>query len=102
MNKFERQSRNPADEQTLPETIAGDLSQIPAAVINDPRPIAPKARLTAGDIRSSLTPRIPGRFQPLMGDYRLSSGVDRGGAGVRHAERHLWPPRHDHRRPRPV
>src|ERR1700716_3922770 len=54
MNKFERQSRNPADEQTLSETIAGDLSQIPAAVINDAPPIAPKAPLTPGEVRTIL------------------------------------------------
>ncbi len=28
MNKFERQGRQPADQQTLPEAIAGELAEI--------------------------------------------------------------------------
>src|SRR3977135_2397216 len=56
MNKFERQSRQPADQQAVPETIAGDLSQIPAAVIDvsDAPPIAPKAPLTPREVRTIL------------------------------------------------
>src|SRR5258707_1851003 len=56
MNKFERQSRQPADQQTLPEAIAGDLSQMPGKVIelgNAP-PIAPKAPLTQSEVRTIL------------------------------------------------
>src|SRR3984893_9855775 len=56
MNKFERHSRNPADEETLPETIAGDLSEIPAAVIDisDAPPIAPRAPLRPNEVRTIL------------------------------------------------
>src|SRR5438445_6330092 len=56
MNKFERQSRHPADQQTLPEAIAGDLSRIPAQVIDisDAPPIAPKAPLTQSEVRTIL------------------------------------------------
>src|SRR6202048_463341 len=56
MNKFERQSRQPADQQTLPEAIAGDLSQIPGEVIDisDAPPIAPKAPLTQREVRTIL------------------------------------------------
>src|SRR5260370_25295682 len=56
MNKFERQSRQPADQQTLPEAIAGDLSHIPTTVIDvgDAPPIAPKAPLTQGEVRTIL------------------------------------------------
>src|SRR6202158_2799972 len=56
MNKFERQSRQPADQQTLPESIAGELAQMPAQVIdvsNSPS-IAPKAPLTQGEVRTIL------------------------------------------------
>src|SRR6266550_8923370 len=53
MNKFERQSRHPAEPQTLPEAIAGDLSHLPAEVIDisDAPPIAP---LTQGEVRTIL------------------------------------------------
>src|SRR5216684_3509215 len=56
MNKFERQSRRPADQQTLPEVIEGDLSEIPAEVIElgDAPPLAPRAPLTPGEVRTIL------------------------------------------------
>src|ERR1700693_6332978 len=56
MNKFERQSRQPADQQTLPEAIAGDLSQMPAEVIDlgNAPPLAPRAPLTPSEVRTIL------------------------------------------------
>ncbi len=56
MNKFERQSRHPADQQTLPESVAGDLSRIPTEVIDisEAPPIAPKAPLTQSEVRTIL------------------------------------------------
>jgi EmrB/QacA subfamily drug resistance transporter len=56
MNKFERQSRQPAEEQTLPEAIAGGLSHLPGEVIDvsDAPPIAPKAPLTPSEVRTIL------------------------------------------------
>jgi EmrB/QacA subfamily drug resistance transporter len=56
MNKFERQSRQPADQQTLPETIARELSQMPGEVIDvgDAPPIAPPALLTQGEVHTIL------------------------------------------------
>jgi EmrB/QacA subfamily drug resistance transporter len=56
MNKFERQRREPADQQTLPEAIPGDLSQMATEVIElgDAPPLAPKAPLTPSEIRTIL------------------------------------------------
>ena len=56
MNKFERQGRRPADQQTLPEAIEGDLSEMPAEVIElgDAPPLAPKAPLTPSEVRTIL------------------------------------------------
>jgi EmrB/QacA subfamily drug resistance transporter len=56
MNKFERQSRHPADQQTLPETTAGDPSPLPGEVIelSEAPPIAPQAPLTQGEVRTIL------------------------------------------------
>src|SRR6266516_6098723 len=53
MNKFERQGRQPADQQTLPEAIEADLSKIPGQVIdvNDAPPLAP---LTQDEVRTIL------------------------------------------------
>jgi EmrB/QacA subfamily drug resistance transporter len=54
MNKYERQS--PADRQTLPKAIAGDLTQNPSEVIDlsDAPPIVPKAPLTQSEVRTIL------------------------------------------------
>src|SRR5712664_3382000 len=56
MNKFERQGRQPADQQALPEAIEGDLSEMAAEVIElgDAPPLAPKAPLTPGEVRTIL------------------------------------------------
>jgi len=56
MNKYERQSRDPADIKTLPADIADELSRTPTEVIDlsDAPPIAPRAPLTPGEIRTIL------------------------------------------------
>ena len=56
MNKFERQSRDPADHQTLPEEIEAELPEIPSRVIaiSDAPPIAPRAPLSQVEIRAIL------------------------------------------------
>src|SRR6202140_2288166 len=56
MNKYERQSRHPADQQTLPEDIAGEIARLPTEVIelSDAPPIAPKAPLTPRKVRTIL------------------------------------------------
>jgi EmrB/QacA subfamily drug resistance transporter len=56
MNKFERQSRQPADRQTLADAVADDLSHIPAEVIaiSAARPIAPPAPLIQSEVRTIL------------------------------------------------
>ena len=56
MNKFERQSRQPADQQILPEAIVNKLPQLPGEVIDisDAPPIAPRAALTPGEVSTIL------------------------------------------------
>jgi EmrB/QacA subfamily drug resistance transporter len=58
MNKFERQGRQPADQQTLPESgpESGGLAQLPAEIIaiSDAPPIAPPAPLTPGEVHTIL------------------------------------------------
>src|SRR4030081_1048748 len=56
MNKFERQGRRPADQQTLPEAIEGGLPKMPAEVvdISDAPPIAPPAPLIQSEVRTIL------------------------------------------------
>jgi EmrB/QacA subfamily drug resistance transporter len=56
MNKFERQSRRPADQQTLPEAIVNDLPPLPGEVIDisDAPPIVPRAGLTPGEVSTIL------------------------------------------------
>src|SRR3982075_2642954 len=56
MNKFERQGRQPADQQVLPEAIEGDLPEMAAEVIDlgDAPPLAPRAPLTPNEVRTIL------------------------------------------------
>src|ERR1700682_2464335 len=56
MNKFERQGRQPADQQALPEAVAGDLTHLPAEVLDlsEAPPIAPKAPLAQSEVRTIL------------------------------------------------
>jgi MFS family permease len=56
MNKFEPQSRRPADHQALSEAIVEDLSLIPTEVIelDEAPPIAPKPALTQSEVRTIL------------------------------------------------
>src|SRR5471032_2105024 len=56
MNKFERQNRQPADQQTLPEAIVNELPQLPGEVIDisDAPPIVPRAALTPSEVSTIL------------------------------------------------
>src|SRR5258706_11651225 len=56
MNKFERQGRQPADQQALPKAIEGDLPKMVAEVVDlgNAPPLAPKAPLTQSEVRSIL------------------------------------------------
>lgn len=55
MNKFERQSRQPADQPTLPEAIAGKLADVSTVIdVSDAPSIQPRAPLTPGEVRTIL------------------------------------------------
>jgi MFS family permease len=56
MNKFERQSRQPAASQSLPAEIAAELPELTTEVlaISDAPPIAPRAPLTQREVRTIL------------------------------------------------
>ena len=56
MNKFERQSRQPADQQALPEAIEEGLPKMTAEVIDlgDVPSLAPRAPLTQSEVRTIL------------------------------------------------
>jgi EmrB/QacA subfamily drug resistance transporter len=54
MNKYERQSRQPADTRPLPADIADELSRIPTEVVelSDAPPIAPRPPLAPDEVRT--------------------------------------------------
>ena len=56
MNKIDRQSRRPAEPQTLPDDIADELSRITTEVIDltDAPSLAPRAPLTQREVRTIL------------------------------------------------
>src|SRR4051812_27642048 len=56
MNKYERQSRQPADPHALPEAVAGDLAKMSAQVIElgEASSIAPRSPLKPNEVRTIL------------------------------------------------
>ena len=56
MNKYERQSRQPADHQLLSDELASELSRITTEVLEfgDAPPLAPRAPLTQSEVRTIL------------------------------------------------
>src|SRR5665213_4447127 len=56
MNKFDRQSRQTADQQALPEAILYDLPRLSGEVIDisDAPPTMPRAALTPTEVRTIL------------------------------------------------
>src|ERR1700742_3760630 len=56
MNKFDRQSRDTADQQPLPPAAARDLARITTDIIDldDAPPIAPRAPLTPREVHTIL------------------------------------------------
>jgi len=56
MNKFERQGRDLAEPSILADAIEGELSRLPATGIEvaDAPPVAPRAPLTANEVRTIL------------------------------------------------
>src|SRR6266403_2410375 len=54
MNKFERQRRQPAEQDTLTDQISGEISHITTEVIDvsDAPPIAPRAPLSQDEVRT--------------------------------------------------
>jgi EmrB/QacA subfamily drug resistance transporter len=56
MNRFEPQSRQTADQETLPEAILHDLPRLSGEVIDigDAPPMAPRAVLTPAEVRTIL------------------------------------------------
>src|SRR6202521_4156467 len=56
MNKFERHSRRPADQQALPKTVARVLARIPGEVVElaDAPSLAPRTPPTPSEVRTIL------------------------------------------------
>jgi EmrB/QacA subfamily drug resistance transporter len=56
MNKFERQSRYPAESEPLPDAIATELAELPTQVValSDAPSLAPRAPLTQREVRTIL------------------------------------------------
>jgi EmrB/QacA subfamily drug resistance transporter len=56
MNKFERQSRYPAESEPLPDAIATELAELPTQVValSNASSLAPRAPLTQREVRTIL------------------------------------------------
>ncbi|HEY7844948.1 MAG TPA: MDR family MFS transporter [Bradyrhizobium sp.] len=64
MNKFERQSRYPAEPHTLAEDVETELPELPGQIIaiSNAPPIAPRAPLTPDEVRAILASLMVAMF----------------------------------------
>src|SRR5260370_33869616 len=92
MNKFERQSRQPVDQQTLPEVIAGDLSQMPGEVIDvsDAPSLAPPAPLTQDEVRTILISRMLTMFLAALDQTIVATALPTIGRQFRDVSNLSW------------
>ena len=92
MNKFERQSRQPADQETLPEAIPGKLSQVSAEVIDvrDAPPIAPRAPLTPGEVRAILMSLMLAMFLAALDQTIVATALPTIGRQFRDVSSLSW------------
>jgi EmrB/QacA subfamily drug resistance transporter len=92
MNKFERHSRQPAEQQTLPKTIAADLPGLPAEVIDvaDAPPIAPRAPLTEREVRTLLMSLMLTMFLAALDQTIVATALPTIGQQFRNVSSLSW------------
>jgi EmrB/QacA subfamily drug resistance transporter len=92
MNKFERQSRDPAASQPLPDSIAGELSDLPARVIaiRDAPSIAPKAPLTPREVRTILMSLLLTMFLAALDQTIVATALPTIGRQFRDVNNLSW------------
>src|SRR5665213_4001691 len=92
MNKYERHSRLPADQQPLPEAIADDLRRMPAEVIDisDAPPIAPKAPLTQSEVRTILLSLMLTMFLAALDQTIVATALPTIGRRIRDVSSLSW------------
>jgi len=92
MNKYERQSRDPADHQTLPEEIEAELPDIPAQVIVIPEapPIAPRAPLSQAEIRTILMSLMVAMFLAALDQTIVATALPTIGRQFRDVSNLSW------------
>src|SRR5215470_14174148 len=92
MNKFERQSRDPADQQTLPEEIEAELPEIPAQVIAiaDAPPIAPRSPLSPREVRTILMSLMVAMFLAALDQTIVATALPTIGRQFRDVSSLSW------------
>src|SRR5262245_26095229 len=92
MNKFERQSRDPADQQTLPEEIEAALPEIPARVIAvaDAPPIAPRPPLSQREVRTILMSLMVAMFLAALDQTIVATALPTIGRQFRDVSNLSW------------
>jgi EmrB/QacA subfamily drug resistance transporter len=92
MNKFERQGRQPADHQALPEAVADGLTKMPTEVIalSDAPPIAPRAPLTQSEVRTILTSLMLTMFLAALDQTIVATALPTIGRQFRDVSNLSW------------
>jgi EmrB/QacA subfamily drug resistance transporter len=92
MNKFERQGRQPADQQTLPASIGGQLLHMSTEVldVSDAPSIAPKAPLTPSEVRTILTSLMLTMFLAALDQTIVATALPTIGRQFRDVSNLSW------------
>jgi EmrB/QacA subfamily drug resistance transporter len=92
MNKFERQGREPAGQQTLPEAVVDGLSKMPTEVIaiSDAPSIAPRAPLTQSEVRTILTSLLLTMFLAALDQTIVATALPTIGRQFRDVSNLSW------------
>src|ERR1700754_2092715 len=92
MNKFERQSRFPAESRNLADEIEAELPELPTQVIaiDDSPPLAPRAPLTQDEIRAILASLMLAMFLAALDQTIVATALPTIGRQFRDVSSLSW------------
>src|ERR1700761_1930389 len=92
MNKYERQSDQPAEHQLLSDELAAELSHIPTEVleVGDGPPLAPRAPLTQREVRTILMSLMVTMFLAALDQTIVATALPTIGRQFRDVSNLSW------------
>jgi EmrB/QacA subfamily drug resistance transporter len=92
MNKFERQSRDPADHQSLTKEIEAELPEIPTNVVavSDAPPLVPRPQLAPSEVRTILMSLMVTMFLAALDQTIVATALPTIGRQFRDVSNLSW------------